>query len=475
MSKSLAIFLLGIQIVIFAYFVVVNSIYTLFAILSIKELLKNLKISTERKIRNIISSKAFYRPISLIVAAFNEEETIVANVKNLLNLHFPEYEIVVINDGSTDKTLNKLINNFNLIPVPPAVRIVLPHRPIKQLFISLDYPNLIVVDKENGGKADAINCGINISQYPLFCCIDADSILDPDALLRASRIFFENKEVIATGGVVLPLNGCTVEGGIITEVRTPKKNIENFQCVEYTRGFLAGRTGWSFFGILLIISGAFGIFRKDMVIEIGGYRKTVGEDMDLVVRLHKFCREKRIKYKILFIPDPVCYTQVPADWKSLIRQRNRWHRGLIDSLWFSRRMFLNPKYGSVGLYAYPYYTLVEALGPIVEFIGYFAFVLFYIFGLLSKEFALLFFFLAFVWGMCINIASVFLDNFIYRRYERLKDVLKLVLFGIFEFFGYRQLIAFERMLATFQFWRKTWGKPKRKKIKETYTDLYCPP
>jgi cellulose synthase/poly-beta-1,6-N-acetylglucosamine synthase-like glycosyltransferase len=464
MLEVLAYFLLAIQFIIFLYFIVVNSIYTYFSLTAIKELLINLKISTQQKLKILLSSQAMYRPISILVPAYNEELTILSTVKSLLTLYYPEYEIIVINDGSTDKTLDLLISEFNLIPVPPAVKLSLPHKPIKNLYLSLDYPNIIVIDKENGGKSDALNAGINVSQYPIFCCIDADSILDPEALLRASRLFFEDKTVIAVGGIVLPLNGAVVEEGTIKEFKAPKKLIELFQSIEYTRGFLAGRTGWSILKSLLIISGAFGVFRKDMAISIGGYRKTVGEDMDLVVRLHKYCLENKIPYKIAFIPDPICYTQVPTDWTSLLKQRNRWHRGLIDSLLYSKDMFLNPKYKSVGIIGFPYFVFVEALGPIVEFTGYLSFIIFYILDLISKEYAFLFFCLAFVWGMWINIASVFLDNYLYRRYSSLADLIKLLFVGILEFFGYRQLIVTERIIATFQFWRKEWGKPLREKI-----------
>jgi len=424
----------------------------------------NLKISTQQKLKILLSSQAVYRPISILVPAYNEELTILSTIKSLLTLYYPEFEIIVINDGSTDKTLDLLISEFNLIPIPTAVKLSLPHKPIKNLYISVDYPNLTVIDKENGGKADALNAGINVSQYPFFCCIDADSILDPEALLRASRLFFEDKTVIAVGGIVLPLNGAVVEEGTIKEFKAPKKLIELFQSIEYTRGFLAGRTGWSILNSLLIISGAFGVFRKDMVISIGGYRKTVGEDMDLVVRLHKYCLENKIPYKIAFIPDPICYTQVPTDLTSLLKQRNRWHRGLIDSLLYSKGMFLNQKYKLVGKIGFPYFVFVEALGPIVEFIGYVSFIIFYILDLISKEYAFLFFCLAFVWGMWINIASVFLDNYLYRRYSSLADIIKLLFVGILEFFGYRQLIVTERIIATFQFWRKEWGKPLREKI-----------
>ena len=464
--KVLIVFFLAIQILIFLYFIIVNSIYTFFFIVSIKEVYKNLVISSQKRLKKILRSKVYYKPISIIVPVYNEEKTIVTNVENLLNLHYPEFEVIVVNDGSTDKTLELLKQRFNLIKSIPAIRLTLKHKPIRSLYFSIDYPNLIVVDKVNGGKADALNAGINISQYPLFCCIDADSILEPDALLRASRIFFEDKEVIAAGGIVFPVNGCKIEGGIVTEVRTPNKIIPLFQHLEYLRGFLIGRIGWSWWRNLLIISGAFGIFRKDMVLAIGGYRHTVGEDMDLVVRLHRYCLENKIKYKIVFIPDPICYTQVPFDLISLLNQRNRWHRGLIDSLLFNKKMFLNPKYGWVGLFGFPYFVFIEALGPIIEFSGYFAFVLFYYFGLLNKEFAFLFFVLAFLWGIWINISSIFIDNYLYKHYKNLTDIVKLYIVGILEFFGYRQLLVVERIIATLQFWKKEWGRLKREKIKD---------
>jgi len=381
-----------------------------------------------------------------------------------MTLKYPQYEVILINDGSTDKTLEKLIAEFKLIEMKKPLRLVIKHKLIRKILISLDYPNLTVIDKENGGKTDALNAGINASSYPLFCSIDADSLLEQEGLLRAARLFAEDKKVIATGGIVRVLNGSILEDGIITEVKAPKKAVECFQAVEYTRGFLSGRTAWSSLGNLLIISGAFALFRKDIVQSIGGYRDTVGEDMDLVVRLHKHSREKKLPYRIIFVPDPVCYTQAPSDLRSLLKQRNRWHRGLIDSLLFSKKMFFRPKYGSIGIFGFPYFLFVEALGPLVEFLGYTMFILFFILGLISWEFALLFFVIAILWGMWINIGSVLLDNILYKRYGSLKDILKLCLFGFFEMLGYRQLITLERLVATFGFRRKKWGKPKRHEI-----------
>jgi cellulose synthase/poly-beta-1,6-N-acetylglucosamine synthase-like glycosyltransferase len=462
--ELLSDFLLGFQVVIFIYFIVINGIYTFFTLISLKDIRLHAQTVTNQNIKNILSG-IFYKPLSIVVPAYNEEETIVANIRSLLALHYPEFEVIVVNDGSKDATLERMLAEFRLVKIDKPFRLILSHEHIVDSYISVDYPHLLVIDKKNGGKADALNAGINAAKFPLFCCIDADSLLEHDALLRASRLFVEDREVIATGGIVRVLNGCTVEEGIVNEVRAPKKSMECFQAVEYMRGFFSGRTSWNFFGSLLIISGAFGIFRKDMVMAIEGYRHTVGEDMDLVVRLHKHCKDKKIRYKIVFVPDPVCWTQVPSDIPSLLKQRNRWHRGLIDSLWFNKEMFMNPKYGTVGLIGYPYFVFVEALGPMIEFLGYFGFIIFYLFGFISRDFAFLFFAVAIVWGMWINLGSILLDNLIYLRYKGIKDILKLCMYGLMEFLGYRQLIVMERLLATFQFWKKGWGKAKRQEIK----------
>ena len=467
MLEALAYSLLGFQLMILLYFTLVNGTYTFFTLVSLYYLYRHNVLSRRENLEWILSN-AFYRPISILVPAYNEEETIVSSVRSLLKLHYPEFEIIVISDGSTDGTMHKLKEAFRLVRIEKPVRKVLDHRPIKEIYVSLDHTNLVVVDKENGGKADALNCGINVCHYPLFCCIDADSILEEEALLRASRLFVEDRRVIATGGVVRALNGCVVKHGRVVEIKAPKKWVEIFQVIEYIRGFLIGRTAWNIFNSILIISGAFGIFRKDAAVAVGGYRHTVGEDMDLVVRMHKYFTEKKIPYRIVFIPDPICWTQVPSDLNSLLKQRNRWHRGLIDSLLYSKEMFLNPRFGWVGLLGYPYFVFVEALGPFVEFLGYLGVVLFYLFGMLSREFALLFFLVAFCWGVLISWASILLDNLLFRRYGSLVDVLKLILFSIFEIFGYRQLIVMERLVATFQFWKRAWGKPKRKKLEETH-------
>ena len=458
------VLVLALQAIIILYFVALNGTYTLFIFLSLREIRKYFYFVAKHDVRAHLSSN-FYRPLSIIVPAFNEESTIVTNVRALLSLKYPEYEVIVVNDGSTDSSLASLVENFHLVPIEKPIRLVLKHKKIRKVYLSLDHPNLMVVDKENGGKTDALNAGINASRYPLFCSMDADSILDKEGLLRTGRLFVEDKRVVAVGGIVRVLNGLEIEDGEIANIHAPKKGLELFQAVEYTRSFLSGRTSWNLFGSLLILSGTYAVFRKDLVMAVGGYRDTVGEDMDLVVRLHKHCRENDIPYKVLFVPDPVCHTQVPADLSSLLKQRNRWQRGLLQSLAHSKEMFGRSRYGSVGKFGFPYFLFAEGLGPAVEFLGYVSLIPLYFLGLLNWQFVFIFFLVAVLWAMWINIGSILLDNILYKRYKSLKDILLLCGFGLLEMFGYRQLISATRFFATFGYKNNTWGQLRRQKIK----------
>lgn len=463
-ESSLDFFLIFSQFFILLYFLTVNSLYTIFMLLASWEIGIHQALATHQKLKNKAFS-VFYRPISVIVPAFNEEKVIVSNVRSLLSLDYPEFEVVVINDGSTDSTLSRLMKEFNLVRAEGGQNLILSHEPIRAAFSSPDHPALTVIDKVNGGKADALNAGINISRYPVYCCIDADTFLAEDALLKVSRFFFEDREVIAAGSVLRILNGSTFRKGKVVESKAPKKGIECFQVIEYARAFLAGRTAWNLFGSLLIISGAFGVFRKDMVMAVQGYRKnTVGEDLDLVVRLHKYCKDKKIFYKIHFIPDPVCWTQAPSDITSLLKQRNRWARGLIESLWYNKEMLLNLKYGTVGLLAFPYFLFVEVLAPFVEFGGYAIFILLALTGQASQEFILMFFAFAILWGTCLNLGAIYLDGFVNYRYRSLGDNLKLTFYALIETFGFRQLILTEKIIAIFQIWKTHWDQPTRQEI-----------
>jgi len=449
------------QYVVFLYFLVVNTTYTLLIFLALRDIVRHAYLTTSRVARRQLASEHYFKPVTVIVPAHNEAAVITQSVQALLNLHYPEYEVIVVNDGSTDGTLARLKEDFKLVSSIKPVRLQVPHEDIQAVYRSADYANLIVIDKLNGGKADAINAGINVSSYPIFCSIDADSLLEPDALLKSSKLFLEDDELIATGGIIRILNGCTVKDGAVTEIGLPRTTLEAMQVLEYTRAFLSGRTGWNALKSLLIISGAFGVFRKDIVVAVNGYRKTVGEDMDLVMRLHRHCRDNKIPYKILFVPDPVCWTQAPYSLGMLLKQRNRWHRGMIDALLVNRSMILNPKYGATSLIGISYFIFVEFLGPLIELFGYVSIPILYYFDMLNTQFLVMLVLLAVFWGISINIGAVFLDIYNFRRYKKTSDILRLCVMSAVEFFGYRQLMLLERLLATLTFRRKDWGTQDR--------------
>jgi cellulose synthase/poly-beta-1,6-N-acetylglucosamine synthase-like glycosyltransferase len=461
MSEA-ASFLFVLDRLIVGYFALINTTYLVFWVIAFLALLAHRRRTWEENLQSLLSETA-YKPISILVPAHNEGATIAANVRSLLTLSYPEFEVVVVNDGSKDDTLEVLRHAFDLVPVPAAFAERLPARPVRTVYRSLDHPNLLVLDKEQGGKSDALNAAINAANFPLFCCIDADSLLEPDAILRVARVFADDPSAVAVGGVVRVLNGSAVQDGRVVGVRAPGRPIVLCQVLEYVRGFLAGRTALSRLNCLLIISGAFGLFRKEAVIEAGGYsRRTVCEDMEVVVRLHHEAGTRRQRRRVIFVPDPVCWTQVPEDWPSLLRQRDRWQRGLIESLWLHRRMLLNPRFGMVGMFAFPFYVLFEALGPLLETAGYVVVPVAWLLGLLEPHFALLFFFLAVLYGILITLLALVLDDLVFRRYERPADLLRLILASVLEYLGFRQVLAFRRALSFVTVFRsRAWGHPER--------------
>jgi len=449
---------------VLVYFFLINTTYLLLnfvAFFSVKRYVRTVHF----KERSYLFKYGFYKPISIISPAFNEEKTIEESVRALLTLRYPELEIIVVNDGSTDNTLNVLIEKFNLVPIDRTYAYKIPTEKIRRIYMSLTYPQLIVVDKENGGKADALNAGINVAVYPLVAVIDADTLLDPDALLRASYPFIEDEETVAVGGIVRVVNDCRVIGGRVREVIAPKNLLALIQVVEYLRAFLFGREGFDTLKGLLIVSGAFGLFSRNAVIEVGGYlRNTVGEDMELIVRMHRYYKSRKIPYRITFVPDPVAWTEVPEDLKSLGRQRRRWQKGLMDSLFKNIEMLLNPRFGVVGLFSFPFFFFLEMLGPIIELGGYVVFGVSLFLGAINKSFAIAFLLLAFIYGILVSIFSLILEELSFSRYKRLRDVFKFLLAAIIENIGYRQLTCFWRFLGIIDFLRgdKSWGKITRR-------------
>lgn len=464
---SLELGMLVFEAAILAYFLTLNTIYLLFTGLAFQDLLSYRRRWPQRDDRPLLADSA-YPPISILVPAYNEARTVVDNVRSLLELGYPEFEIVLIDDGSTDDSLARLRRSFALTAAPPSHPRRLPSRPLRRSWLSARHPNLTVLEKERGGKSDALNAGIDAARYPLFCTIDADSLLEPDALLRIARAFAEDERVVAAGGIIRVLNGAQSRGGRVLRAAAPRRPLLLCQAQEYVRGFLTGRSSLARMNALLIIAGAFGLFRKEAAVAAGGFSlDTVCEDMELVARLHRRARERRTGARVVFLPDPVCWTQVPADWGSLVRQRDRWQRGLLQCLWKHRRMFLNRRYGAVGMVAMPYYALFEALGPLVETAGYLALVALAVSGRLDPMFALLFFALAVGYGLLLSVAALNLDELLFKRYGRGRDLLLMLAGSLLEFCGYRQALAAVRaagFVTVFVRGRSWGGRPHRLRL-----------
>lgn len=449
------------------YFIGINGIYSTLLFMSFFEQLRVMRKTRYEKWRRLFQSP-FTPPVSILVPAYNEELTIAESISSLLRLRYPHYEVVLVNDGSTDRTLEVLIENFGLEKAPTQVDMVLPCKPIGAVYRSSRYPDLVVVNKENGGKADALNAGINVARYSLICAVDADSLIEADALLHIVQPFLESPRTVAVGGIIRVANGCLIDSGFVVKVGLPKGFLPLIQTVEYMRAFLFGRTGWSALHSLLIISGAFGMFRRDIVIDVGGYKhKSVGEDMELIVRMHRYLRENNRKYHMYFLPDPVCWTQVPESLKVLGRQRNRWQRGLIDTMFSHRKMLLNPRYGAVGLLAFPYFIVFEMFSPIMEALGFMIVPITFGFGIVDWKFFVAFLSVSILLGTALSTGSVILEEFSLRRYPRSMDLLKLVLVALLENFGYRQIHTWWRLRAFFDYFRRNlvWGRMERKSFR----------
>ena len=452
MSALAIALIIGVNYFIGIYYGIVNLIYTILLVISLSVVLRHIRRIKYSPIKDFIASPET-PPISILIPAYNEERIILRTIRSALSVNYPFFEVIVINDGSTDETLPTLIHTFKLRRIDRAYRNILKTSPVRGFYHHPEMPNLLVVDKENGGKSDSLNCGINLSRSPYFCTVDADSILEENALIKLIPPVVESTvPVIACGGVVRGLNGIELRNGGIEEINLPRSGLAMFQIVEYIRAFLFGRVGLDAMNGILILSGAFSLFRKEAVVEAGGYRvKNVTEDMELIIKLHKHNIEKKNPYRIKFISDPVCWTEVPENLRMLGRQRRRWHLGLMQSILQYRSVMFNPKYGKLGLVIFPYYFLVELLSPVVEIIGYVVVFLSYFFGLLSFHFLILFLTLAIFYGIFLSTAGIYLEEITYRRYPKWSHLLRLLFYGVLENFGYRQINSLWRFQAVLQY------------------------
>ncbi len=450
---------------ILIYFFAINFLYAMFILLSVIGIIRHSTLLKYVTLKDMFA-QPLVKPVSVIAPAHNEEATVVDNVRSLLGLEYPTYEIVIVNDGSSDQTLERLIQAFHFRKMKRVFRRVIPTKPVRGIYLSPFEPRLVLVDKENGRKADALNAGLNVARYPLFCAIDCDSIIDRDALLKMARPFHEDPDrTIGVGGVVRLSNDCVIKNGQIEKVNMPHSWLARIQIVEYLRAFLGSRLGLSKIGSLLIISGAFGMFRKDVVMQCGGYdHKAIGEDMELVVRLTRRMREKKTKFRIKFIPDTLCWTEAPENWKILISQRNRWQRGLIQVLQAHRKMLFNPRAGVTGLFALPFYFIFEMLSPLIELLGYLILVFFIITDGFNSPFAIKLFILAIIAGMFLSLSAILLEEYADRKFPRFRDVVILFASGLAENLGYRQVIAAVRAKSFIDVMRGNtgWGQMQRK-------------
>jgi len=444
MSNSLDILTEIVNNTLFIVTVVIFITYLTLMVYSAIALRKYLRKNSYVNYNSIITSP-LAPSVSVIVPGYNESISIVDNIRTLLSLYYSDFEIVVVNDGSTDDTMEKIIEAYELEKVNYYFDYRLPCERVKAVYKSRNrsYKKLLVVDKRNGGKADALNAGLNVVKNDLVVCIDADSIMEQDALMKLAKPFLEvkDKKLIGAGGVIRIANSCEIQAGKITKIRVPKKWLPRAQVMEYTRAFLMGRIAWSELDGLLLISGALGMFNREILIEAGGYStNTVGEDMELVVRIRMFMADKGIPYEVAYIPDPLCWTEVPSTVKTLGLQRSRWTRGTIETLYTHRKLFLNKKYGKLGLLGYPYWLLFEWFAPILEFIGILIFIFLAISGRLNLDFFFLLLGFVYFFSVSLSIWSIFFEEITFHKYEKRRDVLKLVLTAFLEPFFYHPLV-----------------------------------
>jgi hypothetical protein len=428
-----------------------------------KHLRKNSYVNYNSLVLSPLSPK-----ISIIAPAFNESKTIIDNVRTLLSLYYNNFEVILVNDGSTDNTFEKIKEEYELTKVSYYFDYHIPCERIRGVYKSKNpsYNRLIVIDKKNGGKADSLNAGINICQSSLFISIDADSIIETDSILKLVKPFLEEKDrkVIGAGGVIRIVNSCDVERGQIREIHLPGQMLPRLQVLEYTRAFLLGRMAWSRLDGLMLISGAMGIFDRETVIKGGGYSiKTVGEDMELVLRMRRRLAEEGVKYEVTYIPDPLCWTQVPSDVKSLYTQRTRWTRGLVESLWTHRKIFFNKIYGRLGLLGYPYWFFFEWLAPLIAFSGFIYSIYLVVTNSINWPFYLLLFLFVYTFAVSLSIWAILFEEITYHKYKKKRDILKLLVAALLEPFFYpmHTYFAVRGNLEALR-GKKGWGKVERK-------------
>lgn len=469
-TSTVQIILLIIHSLFFIYAFFAIGSYVILAIISAVETLEYMKKNSFVNYKEILSS-TISPSISIIAPAYNESLNIIENVRSLLSSHYVNYDVIIVNDGSKDDSLEKLILAYDLVKVNFLINQQIPTKPIRAgVFKSTNpaFEKLTVVDKENGGKADALNMGLNISNNNYVACIDVDCLLLENALQKMIKPFLEVTEetVIATGGVIRIANSCIIKDGKLLDVNFPKKLIEKAQILEYLRAFLLGRMAWSRLNGLLVISGAFGLFNKKIAIEVGGYdTNTVGEDMEIIVRMRGYMEEHNEKYRVAYIPDPLCWTEAPDNYKIFISQRNRWTRGTIETLRKHQKIAFNPKYKSLGLLSYPYWLFFERLAPVIEVIGIIYFVILMALNEVRWDYAVAFTVLAYLFAVLFSIVAIFSEELTFHQYKKKGTGIKLIAISAMEPFVLHPFILYAAIRGNIDYYfnkKKKWGEMTRK-------------
>ncbi|CAD0009142.1 glycosyltransferase family 2 protein [Flavobacterium chungangense] len=457
------------------YFFLVFSVfaiasYILLAMISAVETIEYIKKNSFVNYKEILSS-TFSPSISIIAPAYNESLNIVENVRSLLSSHYVNYDVIIVNDGSKDDSLSKLIQAYDLVQIDHLINEHIKTKPLRKGVYKSTNPafdKLTVIDKENGGKADALNMGLNMSKNRYVACIDVDCLLLEDALQKMIKPFLESTDtkVIASGGVIRIANSCIVNDGKLLDINFPKTWLEQGQILEYLRAFLLGRMAWSRLNGLLVISGAFGLFDKKIAIDVGGYdTNTVGEDMEIIVRMRRHMEELKEKYKVAYIPDPLCWTEAPDNYKTFISQRNRWTRGTIETLRKHRKIAFNPKYRSLGLVSYPYWLIFERLAPIIEVAGILYFGILIALNEVRWDYALAFIILAYTFSVMFSIVAIFSEELTYHQYKKKSIGFKLIIIAFLEPFVIHPIILYSAIKGNinYYFYKKIeWGHMTRK-------------